>query len=36
MSVIPPAQISAEDYLELMSSDKKAERAGIKMDDLFC
>jgi 3-dehydroquinate synthase len=30
MTVIPPAQISAEDYLELMSSDKKAEQGKIR------
>ena len=30
MPVIPPAQISAEDYLELMSSDKKAEQGKIR------
>ena len=30
MLVIPPAQISAEDYLELMSSDKKAEQGEIR------
>ena len=28
--VIPPAQISAEDYLDLMSSDKKAEQGKIR------
>ena len=30
MSVIPPAQISTEDYMELMSSDKKAEQGKIR------
>lgn len=30
MPVIPPAKISAEDYLELMSSDKKAEQGEIR------
>ena len=30
MPVIPPAQISVEDYLELMSSDKKAEQGKIR------
>ena len=30
MAVIPPAQISTETYLELMSSDKKAEQGRIR------
>ena len=30
MPVIPPAQISTETYLELMSSDKKAEQGRIR------
>ena len=30
MPVIPPAQIRAEDYLNLMSSDKKAEQGNVR------